>query len=465
MSLLLLSQRLQHPRSSCSRITQTRARSSRSPSPPAFVKLLPPLSLPCSSLLMSYRTAAASSSSLNSRRSIDAPSSLSSSADNSEDEAEQDLYASRRERARRRMLARAQTSTGDAGAPLLTEFSPRKHSRRREEKEDTDDSATSSDDDGSSSASEDGPPPPPRRKKTNWLLWIGVAIVAILILAGAAYYFYSDSSSTSSSATPTSAAAATAATATPTATKAATSAADESSGAASHAASLADGASGSATKTATSTKASGTVAESSGGSTSEGGSIATGDSPTATKDSTGEAGGALDTSGVTLTGSYADTADYTVGTGQAGYTQGPSSTVALTQGFTWPAATASATQGVIYLGDVSWYYAGDGGLGSCGKPLYDGQDIYFAALSLYEWMGAPGPSTHCGECLSIQALDTGVTITAIVLDSCQACNFARDDLEQAAYLKLGTLDAGLASVAWEFIDCPSDYSDEALAAL
>lgn len=89
--------------------------------------------------------------------------------------------------------------------------------------------------------------------------------------------------------------------------------------------------------------------------------------------------------------------------------------------------------------------AGDGGYGSCGQKLYvgrfalvglqhayalllqDGQEIYFAALSLYEWvsrfayprrptashaarpqMGSPGPSKHCGECVSIQALGSGV---------------------------------------------------------
>jgi hypothetical protein len=81
---------------------------------------------------MSYRTTAASTSSLGSQRSID-DSSLLSSGDNSEEEAEQSLYAARREAARRNMLMRAQRTDGEDGsAPLLVEFSPRKVSQGME---------------------------------------------------------------------------------------------------------------------------------------------------------------------------------------------------------------------------------------------------------------------------------------------------------------------------------------------
>jgi len=40
-------------------------------------------------------------------------------------------------------------------------------------------------------------------------------------------------------------------------------------------------------------------------------------------------------------------------------------------------------------------------------------------------------------------------VTAIVADSCEVCEFAHVDLEQAAYYALGgTVDGGIVTVAW-----------------
>ncbi|BGP18357.1 hypothetical protein JCM10213v2_006420 [Rhodosporidiobolus nylandii] len=169
---------------------------------------------------------------------------------------------------------------------------------------------------------------------------------------------------------------------------------------------------------------------------------------------------------VTLTGSWADTAQYTIATGTYADVPGESSTVAL-DGLTTSANAAEATKGVIYVGDSTWYAAGEGGYGSCGQMLYDGQEPYFAAMSLYHWMGSPGPSKHCWECVTLQSVaDPSKVITAIVADSCEACEFAHVDLEQKAYYALGgTVNSGVVTVAWEFVDCPDGYSEDAVKGL
>ncbi|GAA5862363.1 hypothetical protein JCM8547_007616 [Rhodosporidiobolus lusitaniae] len=190
------------------------------------------------------------------------------------------------------------------------------------------------------------------------------------------------------------------------------------------------------------------------------------DSSSSSSDGTPAANAPAEFSAVTLTGSWADTAAYTIATGTFADVPGESSTVAL-DGLTTSADPAEATKGVIYVGDSTWYAAGSGGYGSCGQPLYDGQKPYFAAMSLYHWMGSPGPSTHCWECVTLQSVsDPSKIITAIVADSCEACEFAHIDLEQAAYYELGgTVNSGVVTVAWEFVDCPDDYSEDAIKAL
>lgn len=71
-------------------------------------------------------------------------------------------------------------------------------------------------------------------------------------------------------------------------------------------------------------------------------------------------------------------------------------------------------------------------------------------MSLYHWMGSPGPSPHCWTCVALQSVhDPSKSITAIVADSCEACEFAHIDLEQRAYFALGgTVDGGVVTVGW-----------------
>lgn len=71
---------------------------------------------------------------------------------------------------------------------------------------------------------------------------------------------------------------------------------------------------------------------------------------------------------ITLAGKFAPTDAYTVATGTLPNVPGPSSTIAL-DGLTTAATPAKATQAVIYVGDSTWYAAGNGGYGSCGEKL------------------------------------------------------------------------------------------------
>lgn len=70
-------------------------------------------------------------------------------------------------------------------------------------------------------------------------------------------------------------------------------------------------------------------------------------------------------------------------------------------------------------------------------------------MSLYHWMGSPGPSPHCWACVQLQSLaEPDKVIVALVAESCEACEFAHVDLEQAAYYALGgTVGSGVVTVA------------------
>jgi len=129
---------------------------------------------------------------------------------------------------------------------------------------------------------------------------------------------------------------------------------------------------------------------------------------------------------------------------------------------TTSAASAAAETGVLTYGELTWYSAGDGGYGSCGVELFDGAlDIPFVAMSLFEWMGAPGPSTKCFECVAIHATsDPSYKVTAIVADSCQACTYGHLDAEQALFDLFG--GNGVIDIGWEFVACPSGYTKSAL---
>ncbi|BGP50094.1 hypothetical protein JCM10450v2_006005 [Rhodotorula kratochvilovae] len=226
-------------------------------------------------------------------------------------------------------------------------------------------------------------------------------------------------------------------------------------------------ASGSATATSAAGASGGSSAVSSSSSHDSAASpVPSSSSSAATADGSAAAGAPADFTSITLAGTFAPTSEYTIATGTFANVPGPSSTVAL-DGLTTAANPAKETQGVIYVGDSTWYAAGEGGYGSCGQKLYDGQQPYFAAMSLYHWMGSPGPSPHCWSCVALQSVsDPGKSIVALVADSCEACEFAHVDLEQAAYYALGgTVGGGVVTVAWMFVDCPDGYSEDAVAAL
>ncbi|GAA5957767.1 hypothetical protein JCM3765_003759 [Sporobolomyces pararoseus] len=175
-------------------------------------------------------------------------------------------------------------------------------------------------------------------------------------------------------------------------------------------------------------------------------------------------------SGITLSGTFVDTASYSVATGKAATVSDDKANADMSKIDVQPNEDlAKDREDKIWVGDgeslsATFYAAGKGGYGSCGTKLYDGQDIYFAAMSVYDLMGSASPSPFCYSCISLQSTkDPSKTITAIVSDSCPACTLAHVDLEQKAFFALGaTVDMGVLTVAWSFVECPVEWSKEAL---
>ncbi|GAA5902638.1 RlpA-like double-psi beta-barrel domain-containing protein [Sporobolomyces salmoneus] len=170
-------------------------------------------------------------------------------------------------------------------------------------------------------------------------------------------------------------------------------------------------------------------------------------------------------SGITLEGTFVDTASYAVATGTAGYVGDEKANADMSKIEVEPNhELVKDKTGKIWIGDTTFYAAGKGGYGSCGTKLYDGQDLHFAAMSVYDLMGSASPSPFCYSCISLQnTKDPSKMITAIVADSCPACTLAHVDLEQKAFFALGaTVEMGVLTVAWSFTDCPEGWSKEEL---
>ncbi|GAA5915130.1 hypothetical protein JCM5296_002301 [Sporobolomyces johnsonii] len=373
----------------------------------------------------------------------------------------------RRSSEKRRLVG----STTEPGRWQIAYEAGKRHRHPNDYDNDTETTASSETDTDSSGSSDSGNEearPPPKQSSSSKTYAVMAIIILVVAIVGA-YAFVklrSGSSSSSSSSSTTASGNDDSTAAAPQTVEGVSSSANAGTGTATTAG---GGAIATATPAPGASSSIGAGSSSSGSAASEASSGAPADGSSSTSSpaasssgssgSGSAAGGAPDgITGITLSGTFADSASYTIATGTWADVPGESSTVAL-DGFTSTANAATATQGVIYVGDSTWYSAGNGGYGSCGAPLYDGQDIYF--------MGSPGPSTHCWECVALQSTkDPSKAITAIVADSCEACEFAHIDLEQKAYFALGgTVDSGTVTVAWEFIDCPNGYSESAIKAL
>ncbi|GAA5997434.1 hypothetical protein JCM5350_005653, partial [Sporobolomyces pararoseus] len=127
-------------------------------------------------------------------------------------------------------------------------------------------------------------------------------------------------------------------------------------------------------------------------------------------------------SGITLSGTFVDTASYAVATGKAATVSDDKANADMSKIDVEPNQDlVKDREGKIWVGDVTFYAAGKAGYGSCGTKLYDGQDIYFAAMSVYDLMGSASPAPFCYSCISLQSTkDPSKTITAVVSDSCPA---------------------------------------------
>ncbi|GAA6016396.1 hypothetical protein JCM11491_002397 [Sporobolomyces phaffii] len=342
-------------------------------------------------------------------------------------------------RARAPLLASADRRRGPGIEPVaLTAYEPGKRHRRRAPSETTSDE--DEDDDDPPPRARDAVPrrPTPTNASSRVNLYLIVGILAVVVVGAAAYlyrshatFFGSESGSGSGSGSGQSLVATSRSVDSSSSSEpAATEDRPDSAAAASTnpLASRPDSPSASATPTSTPT-------------------------PTSTRAAAGDDGAPLGYSGITLSGTFVDSGSYAVATGRAGYVGDAKANADMSRISVEPndeLVEPADRPGKIWIGDVTFYAAGKGGYGSCGTKLYDGQELYFAAMSTYDLMGSASPSPFCYSYISLQStVDPSKTITAIVADSCPACTLAHVDLEQSAYFALGaTVEMGVLTVAW-----------------
>ncbi|KAF7343543.1 hypothetical protein MSAN_01974800 [Mycena sanguinolenta] len=99
------------------------------------------------------------------------------------------------------------------------------------------------------------------------------------------------------------------------------------------------------------------------------------------------------------------------------------------------------------LGHAASYYFPDGGIGSCGNALQNGD--FIVALGTDTWDGG----AHCGQTVDVQYQGTSIQVT--VQDLCEGCASRGAnglDLSQGAMAALDPnyVNDGMISVVWSF---------------
>jgi len=107
------------------------------------------------------------------------------------------------------------------------------------------------------------------------------------------------------------------------------------------------------------------------------------------------------------------------------------------------ALSSTTSTETLASADASWY-APNGHLGSCGKPISN------AELAVAMGMSINGDHQACGR--KIRVDHDGKSIVVTVMDSCGACDsLKRIDLTEGAFEQLGSTSAGLLPVTWEWV--------------
>jgi len=94
------------------------------------------------------------------------------------------------------------------------------------------------------------------------------------------------------------------------------------------------------------------------------------------------------------------------------------------------------------------YYNGNGGYGSCGTVINDGD--YSVALNANQMAngGNPNNNPNCGKRIKVNYNGKSVTVT--VRDTCPGCPYGGLDLTPAAFGALAPLSQGVLTASWSW---------------
>ncbi|KAM0286929.1 hypothetical protein ACHAQH_000613 [Verticillium albo-atrum] len=114
-----------------------------------------------------------------------------------------------------------------------------------------------------------------------------------------------------------------------------------------------------------------------------------------------------------------------------------------------PAASPATGGTSAAVKGKSTFYGGNVSGGTCSFTGYTiPAGLYGTAFSGQVWNSA----ANCGGCVKVTG-PNGNSVTAMIVDQCPECDEGHLDLFQNAFVKLGTLSAGIISTSYEFVDC------------
>ncbi len=179
------------------------------------------------------------------------------------------------------------------------------------------------------------------------------------------------------------------------------------------------------------------------------------------QDSGGGSGGANDASSGGTAGATTDAASSDTGSDATG---SDASSDAATDAASTDAGDAVADAASTDAGDP----AADGGACPVGSgTTHTGQATFYTptntngcSIQTAETYGVAVPSSFtpglCGACIQVDGPNGNVV--ARVMGVCPSCSSNDIDMYQAAYSQIGSLQAGVADVTWQKVECPAPQS-------
>ncbi|PFH53283.1 hypothetical protein AMATHDRAFT_137683 [Amanita thiersii Skay4041] len=106
--------------------------------------------------------------------------------------------------------------------------------------------------------------------------------------------------------------------------------------------------------------------------------------------------------------------------------------------------TVDLEKRITHVGRGTWFHTGKG---NCGAWNNDGDLIVAIPKSLYDKNGG----SNCDQWIEIVNVDNGRKVYAMTRDSCPSCGPDDLDMSPSTFQGLTSLDAGVVTVKWHFM--------------